>query len=118
MMVMIFAMTFPAWAVRKTLDPDAGKWTVEINAPAASVSISGLAQPFSSVQVTVHFIGPGNQSSDSRFPVNVMFLTKAKLTPQNDGVQVKSITLECTRGKVDIEAHPASGSGGASGDWW
>lgn len=117
-LLMSVCLVLPVSAGRKTLDPDSGPWTVEINAPVASVSVSGMAQPFSSVQVTAVFICQNGQTSESRFPVNVMFLTKAKLMPQKENCQVKELSFVCTRGKVDIEAWPASGSGGVSGDYW
>jgi hypothetical protein len=42
-----------------------------------------------------------------------MFLKKAELTSEKEGFQVKQITFECTRGKVQIDARPD----GFSGSW-
>lgn len=108
----------PGWSEVRTLDPESGIWAVEINAPGASVTVSGMEQPFSTVQVTVYFETQEGAASQSRFPVNVTVFTKAKLTPQKEGAYVKRIAFQCTRGKVQIDARPASGSGGISGDWW
>ncbi|EMS78123.1 hypothetical protein [Desulfotignum phosphitoxidans] len=79
----------------------------------ASVSIEGLEQPFSFVQVTVYYQNQEGLSSQQTFPVHVMFLKKAELTSEKEGFQVKQIPFECTRGKVQIDARPD----GFSGSW-
>lgn len=116
--LMGLCLAAPALGASNELNPDSGEWAVDINASGARVGITGMAQPSSTVQVTVRFVDGDGLATESSFPVKVTFLAKTEVFPSHEHLQVRRITFQCIRGKVKAEALPSQGSGGRARNYW